>query len=111
MLLALANGLIFGSRLTKRKNKSKNTKLRLFPCFGLSGPTRYLQISEKLTVVRAHNFEVNVKALWCPERMVFPLTWPVSLRDQTGERDSVEQDHCTLVAVKRCRGALHSRTA
>ena len=36
---------------------------------------------------------------------LWPLTWPVLPRDQTGGQDSVEQGHCTLAAVKRCRGA------
>ena len=54
---------------------------------------------------RAHNFCPINNPHSCSQIYSSSLTWPVLLRDHSGGQDSVEQNHCTLVAVKRCRGA------
>ena len=49
----------------------------------------------------------------CPGARLWAHTWPDHLSDQIGLMVTVEQDHCTLIAVKRywdtpCVGGRHN---
>lgn len=54
-------------------------------------------------LVKTHNTEPPTLRLNDPSEVSCPLTWPGREFDQIGTAPSVEQDHCTLIAVKRYR--------
>ena len=66
---------------------------------------QYLNHFSSVNFLDAHNpCTVCNLSTWL-RVLVRSLTWPALSRDHSGGQGSVEQDHCTLVAVKRCRGA------
>ena len=54
-------------------------------------------------LVKTHNTEPPTLRLNDPSEVSCPLTWPGREFDQKGTTPSVEQGHCTLIAVKRYR--------
>ena len=50
-----------------------------------------------------HNAPPFLKTLYALRNVQWPLTWPGCRFDQKGTAPSVEQGHCTLIAVKRYR--------
>ena len=54
-------------------------------------------------IPRTHNTGPLLLALKSPLNYCYALTWPGREFDQKGTTPSVEQGHCTLVAVKRYR--------
>ena len=50
-----------------------------------------------------HNAPPFLKTLYALGNVQWPLTWPGCRFDQKGTAPSVEQGHCTLIAVKRYR--------
>ena len=50
-----------------------------------------------------HNLKPRFLALNAPPNYSLALTWPGREFDQKGTTPSVEQGHCTLIAVKRYR--------
>ena len=52
---------------------------------------------------KTHNTEPRTLRLNDPSEYFQPLTWPGREIDQKGSTPSVEQGHCTLIAVKRYR--------
>jgi len=59
--------------------------------------------SAALRIPRTHNTGPLVLAIKSPLNYCYALTWPGREFDQKGTTPSVEQGHCTLVAVKRYR--------
>ena len=53
--------------------------------------------------LKTHNTEPPTLRLNEPSEVRCPLTWPGREFDQKGTTPSVEQGHCTLIAVKRYR--------
>jgi len=54
-------------------------------------------------LLKTHNTEPPTPRLNDPSEVCCPLTWPGREFDQKGTTPSVEQGHCTLIAVKRYR--------
>ena len=50
-----------------------------------------------------HNAPPFLKTSYALRNVQWPLTWPGCRSDQKGTAPSVEQGHCTLIAVKRYR--------
>jgi len=65
-----------------------------------SGPK---SVNLNVWVLKTHNTEPPTLRLNAPSEVVHPLTWPGREIDQKGSTPSVEQGHCTLIAVKRYR--------
>ena len=53
--------------------------------------------------VETHNLKARFPTLNAPHSYGLALTWPGREFDQKGTTPSVEQGHCTLIAVKRYR--------
>ena len=53
--------------------------------------------------METHNLKARFPTLNAPHSYGLALTWPGREFDQKGTAPSVEQDHCTLIAVKRYR--------
>ena len=94
----LADGIIFFSDLRSPRNK------KTFP-----PTTEFFSVWPKprlQTLARSkntHNTEPPTPRLNDPPNYFYPLTWPGREIDQKGSTPSVEQGHCTLIAVKRYR--------
>jgi len=65
-----------------------------------SGPK---SVKLNVWVLKTHNTEPPTPRLNAPSEVHYPLTWPGREIDQKGSTPSVEQGHCTLIAVKRYR--------
>ena len=57
----------------------------------------------QLVELKTHNTVPPKRRLNDPSEDNLPLTWPGREFDQKGTTPSVEQGHCTLIAVKRYR--------
>ena len=91
----LADGIIFFSDLwSPKKKKEKKEKL-------LNSSSSAARCTACLS--ETHNAEARFLPLNAPFNYDWALTWPGREFDQKGTTPSVEQGHCTLVAVKRYR--------
>ena len=90
----LADGIIFFSDLwsPKKRKKKEESPEQL---------SRAARSTAHLT--ETHNAEARFLPLNAPFNYDWALTWPGREFDQKGTTPSVEQGHCTLIAVKRYR--------
>ena len=91
----LADGIIFFSDLwSPRKEKKKIEE----------SPEQLSRAARSTAcLTETHNAEARFLPLNAPFNYDWALTWPGREFDQKGTTPSVEQGHCTLIAVKRYR--------
>ena len=109
----LADGIIFFSDLWSPKERIKNKgpfleigNLRLvgFPATSVRTEHERVRILVlQLDKLKTHNTVPPKRRLNDPFEECWSLTWPGREIDQKGSTPSVEQGHCTLIAVKRYR--------
>ena len=91
----LADGIIFSSDLLWSSSKEKNY-IRV-------SSARALCLWQPATDAETHNTETRILLSNSACNASHSLTWPGREFDQKGTAPSVEQGHCTLIAVKRYR--------